>query len=458
MLYLIMVFMGWANIYAAVYNEEHQSILDITQRYGKQLIWIGAALGLAFFILIIDSRFYSIFAYPIYGSMIMMLIAVLIFGREIHGAKSWFVLGSFQFQPAELAKMATALALSRYMSSYNVKLDNYKSVISVIGIIILPAGLIVLQHDTGSALVYIALVLPLFREGLPGTILIIGLLVITLFILSLVVSKLFIISGLILIGFLLFMFFARSMKKGIMGMFIFFTILGIGFALKHFFSLDISIYLLIILSLALASIIYLAHAYLSKTRIIPVLLLVLAGAIAVTYSVNYVFYQVLKEHQQHRINVLLGIESDPLGIGYNVNQSKIAIGSGGISGKGFLQGTQTKYDFVPEQSTDFIFCTVGEEWGFMGTFVIIMLFAVLLMRLLALAERQRSQFSRIFGYSVLSIFFFHIAVNIGMTIGLLPVIGIPLPFFSYGGSSLWAFTIMLFIFLRLDASRMEILR
>jgi rod shape determining protein RodA len=453
-----MVFMGWVNIYAAVYNEEHHSILDITQRYGKQLIWIGAALGLAFIILIIDSRFYSIFAYPIYGVMIFMLIAVLIFGREIHGAKSWFVLGSFQFQPAELAKLATALALSRYVSSYNVKLDSFNPVMKVAGIIFLPAALIVLQHDTGSALVYIALILPLFREGLPGAVLVIGLLAITLFILSLVVSKLFIISGLILVGFLLFMFIARSVKKGVTGMFIFLAILGAGFALKHFFSLGISIYLLIILSLALASVFYLAHAYLSKTRIIPVLLLVLAGAIAVTYSVNYVFYQVLKEHQQHRINVLLGIESDPLGIGYNVNQSKIAIGSGGLTGKGFLQGTQTKFDFVPEQSTDFIFCTVGEEWGFMGSFVIIVLFVILLVRLLALAERQRSQFSRIFGYSVLSIFFFHIAVNIGMTIGLLPVIGIPLPFFSYGGSSLWAFTMMLFIFLRLDASRLEILR
>ena len=456
-LYLALIFMGWLNIYSAVYNEEHQSIVDFSQRYGKQLIWMIASLVIAFFILVIDSRFYSLFAYFLYGVIIVLLIGVLFFGKEIHGSRSWFVIGNFQFQPAEFAKVVTALALARFVSAPNRDLGRFKSLIQTALIIFLPALLIVLQHDAGSALVYAALLLPLYREGLSAAVLFVGLLVVILFFLTLVVNKLFIVIGLMAIAWIVFWLINRSFKNAMGAILIFGSFLALIWGINDYFDWNISWYFLITLALALASVVYLTIAYFKKIAYVALFLAFLFGSMGVSYSVNYVFNNVLKEHQQKRINILLGIESDPQGVGYNVQQSKIAIGSGGLSGKGFLQGTQTKFDFVPEQSTDFIFCTVGEEWGFLGSFVLLILFMILLIRLISLAERQRSQFSRVFGYSVVSILFFHVAINIGMTIGLLPVIGIPLPFFSYGGSSLWGFTLMLFIFLRLDASRREIL-
>lgn len=398
-----MVLFGWISIYSAVYDEQHQSILDISQRYGKQLIWIVLALIVGIIILIIDSNFFSTFAYLFYGLAVLSLLGVLAVGTTVAGSKSWFQIGSFAIQPSEFAKFATCLALAKYLSTRNVNLTKLKSIFIILLIIGMPAFLILLQHDTGSALVYSVFILVLYREGMSGTILIIIFLAALLFILTLLFGQQVILAVIAGVFILLFSFFKFIRKRFL-----------------------ISIGVLLIVS-------------------------------AYVFSVDYGFENALKPHQKKRINVLIGKEKDLMGAGYNVNQSKIAIGSGGFTGKGFLKGTQTKYDFVPEQSTDFIFCTVGEEWGFTGSFVVIGLFVLLLVRLVILAERQRSIFSRIYGYGVASVLFFHFMVNVGMTIGLTPVIGIPLPYFSYGGSSLWAFTILLFIFLKLDASRLEVL-
>lgn len=398
-----MVAFGWINIYAAEFDESHQSILDMNQRYGKQFIWIMASMLLALIILIIDSKFYSAFSYVFFGLSILSLVAVLAIGTTIAGSRSWFQIGSLGIQPAEFAKFAAALALAKYLSTIKSPRLSLKNLFISAIIIFLPALLILLQHDTGSALVYIAFLLVLFREGLSGKVLVFGLGAVILFILTLLLNKFIVATAL----------------------------------------LALLIFILVIIGK-------------SKRNIISLLFIFIIGA-GFIFSVDYAFDNVLEPHQKKRINVLIGKEKDPRGAGYNVNQSKIAIGSGGFAGKGFLKGTQTKFNFVPEQSTDFIFCTVGEEWGFLGSTFVMSLFLLLLFRLIKLAERQRSAYSRIYGYGVASILFFHLAVNIGMTIGFAPVIGIPLPFFSYGGSSLWAFTILLFIFIRLDASRLEML-
>ncbi len=403
-IFLLLVGMGWLSIYAAVYNDEHRSILDLSQNYGKQAVWIGGAFLIALSILIIDGKFFAAFSYPIYILFILLLIVVLLVARDVKGAVSWIDIGSFKLQPSEFAKFATNMALAKFLSTLDIRMKDMKTKVISLLIIGLPAALILLQNDTGSALVYSAFVFVLYREGLSGNILIFGFLAAVLFVLSLLVSQitLFIVIG--CIG-LVFYYFVRKKRQNI---------------------------IIIAAGVLVAS--------------------------AIVFSVDYAFNHVLQEHQRTRINVLLGKEIDPKGAGYNVNQSMIAIGSGGFSGKGFLQGTQTKFDFVPEQSTDFIFCTVGEEWGFVGSFLVVGLFMLLLWRIIYVAERQRSQYSRIYGYGVACILFFHLMVNIGMTVGLAPVIGIPLPFFSYGGSSLWSFTILLFVFIKLDAYRLEILR
>lgn len=457
-MYLVLVFLGWINIYAAVYNEDHHSIFDFSQRYGKQLIWIAAALVIAFIVFIIDINFYSYFAYIVYGLMILLLIAVLIFGKEVHGAKSWFEIGRFRIQPAEFAKIATALVLARYLSSYNVQINTLKSYLRVAAIILIPSLLILLQNDTGSALVYFVFILVLYREGISESILLLGLFVVILFILALVLEKLIIIFLSIAIVFIIFWFLNRRLKNVGIGIGILFLTSAVLYGINEVLSMGLSYYYIILAALGISGLVYIILAIRYKIKNVALLLVFLIGSVLLTYSVDYVFNNFLEPHQQKRINVVLGLESDPYGVEYNVNQSKIAIGSGGLYGKGFLRGTQTKFDFVPEQSTDFIFCTIGEEWGFMGTFFVVSLFVFFLYRLIGIAERQRSPFSRIYGYGVVSVLFFHIVINIGMTIGLVPVIGIPLPFFSYGGSSLWAFTILLFIFLRLDASRLELLK
>jgi len=402
LLYLILVLMGWISIYAAVFNNEHSSIFDLSQSYGKQLLWIVTSLGLGLMIMLTDSKFFNAFAYPIYIGTILLLVVVLFAGKEIAGSRSWFQIGGFRLQPAEFAKFATNLALAHYLSALDFDNRKRKSQIIPLLILALPALLILLQNDTGSAIVYASLALVLYRQGMPGSFLLIGVAIAILAIMALLFNQYIVIA---VIGALLivFTFFIRRNWQNIL------KVLGIFIVASLF-----------------------------------------------VMSVGYTFEHLLEPHQKTRINVVLGKQIDLKGAGYNVNQSKIAIGSGGFWGKGFLKGTQTKFNFVPEQSTDFIFCTVGEEWGFIGSTIVILLFLALIVRIIMMAERQRSDFSRIYGYGVASILFFHFFVNVGMTIGLMPVIGIPLPFFSYGGSSLWAFTILLFIFIKQDSNRLQL--
>lgn len=403
-MYLVLVLMGWLNIYAAVYNEEHRNIYDLSQNYGRQLLWIGTSLLIGLAILVIDGKFYAAFSFPIYLVMIGILLVVLVIARDVQGARSWIEIGSFKLQPSEFAKFATNMALAKYLSALGIRMEDLKTKITAGLIVLLPMALILLQNDTGSALVFIAFIFVLYREGLSQNVLIFGFFAGILFILALMVPN--------------------TILLGVIG--------GLGLA---------------------------AYLLMRKTRNnLLVILTITVLSAGVVFSVDYAFNNILQQHQRERIEVLLGKRSDPKGAGYNVNQSLIAIGSGGLTGKGFLQGTQTKYDFVPEQSTDFIFCTVGEEWGFIGSAVVILIFLGLLYRIIFIAERQRSQYTRIYAYGVASILFFHLMINVGMAIGLAPVIGIPLPFFSYGGSSLWGFTVLLFVLIKLDSYRMYILR
>lgn len=457
-IFLLLIFFGWLNIYAAAFNEQHRSIFDLSQQYGKQLLWICAAILLAISLFLIDEKFFFFFSYPIYAVSIIFLFLVLILGREIHGSKSWFVIWNFNLQPSEFAKIATALALAKFLSSYNFRIDKLRNIILIFLIIIIPALLTALQPDMGTALIFGSFLLVIYREGFSEVLLIIAILFIGLFFLTLLADKLFILCGLIFIAWLILWFMRRQKSMFFIALLMLVISSGIIFGLSYLFKWNLSYYSIIAGGILISLPFYLFYAIRGKMRNVLILIGSLVILVMFTYSIDYVYHDILKEHQQHRLNILLGLESDPLGHGYNVNQSKIAIGSGGLTGKGFLNGTQTKFDFVPEQSTDFIFCTVGEEWGFIGTFLVIGLFLLLLLRLIKIAERQRSDFSRIYGYGVIAIFFVHFTINIGMTIGLLPVIGIPLPFFSYGGSSLWAFTILLFIMIRLDASRMELLK
>ena len=402
--YITLVILGWLNIYAAVYDEEvNKSIFNLSLNSGKQLIWIATSILIIIAILTVDFRFYDSFSFIIYGIVILLLIFVLFAGIKVSGSTSWFSIGGFRMQPSEFAKFSTALALAKYMSKVNYKLSKFNDLLITVCIIAIPSILIIVQGDTGTALVFGAFVIVLYREGLNPTIIVIGLIAIALFVLTLVFNQLTLIIGIITIGVLIILFGKKNWKR---------------------------------------------------------ILTVVAGmmiVISVVWSVDYFVNDVLKPHQQNRIKALINPEADPLGYGWNVTQSKIAIGSGGLLGKGYLQGTQTKYDFVPEQSTDFIFCTLGEEQGWIGTTVVIFLFVFLLIRIVLIAERQKETFARVYGYSVASIIFIHFLVNVGMTIGLFPVIGIPLPLFSYGGSSLWAFTILIFILLKIDAHRMQVL-
>ncbi len=404
-IYLVLVLFGWLNIYAAVYDGEHSSMFDFSCRYGKQIIWIGASLLIALFVIILDPKFFTQGSFFIYVAFLAMLVVVLVIGAETKGAKSWLGIGDFGIQPSEFAKAATALALARLLSSIDADFKQLKTKIAAITIIAIPMLLVLLQNDTGSALVFCSFIFVLFREGLSSSVLIFGFVCIVLFILALLINKYILIGILLVVCIALWLIIKR---------------------ISH------------------------------RTKIWLFLACFLVSS-AFVFAVDIVFENVLEPHQKDRIEVLLGKKEDLKGVGYNVNQSKIAIGSGGFVGKGFLNGTQTKFNFVPEQDTDFIFCTIGEEWGFLGSSLTILLYLILCIRLVKMAERQRSKFARIYGYSVASIIFFHFFVNIGMTIGLLPVIGIPLPFLSYGGSSLWAFTLLLFIFIRQDASRLELI-
>jgi len=457
-LYSLLILIGWFNIYAANYNPENPVFFDTSKEYFKQLVWIGFSLVFVGMILITDSKFYVEFAYIFYGFTILLLIVVLLFGKEINGAKSWFELGPIRFQPAELAKMATNLAVARALSRYGFSFSKFSDILKAGAIILFPMLLILLQNDTGSALVYTIFILVFYREGLTGYILTFGIIAAIVTILTLMVPNATII-GMIVISVIGVMYIkgARSelIKAAALGL----ILLALSYGAYYFLESDIKLEFILMPAIISTSI-YLLYNTISKriNKFVPTYLLILWSAIGLTLTADYFFEDVLSHYQRTRINVLLGIEKDPLGAGYNVNQSKIAIGSGGLSGKGFLQGTQTKFNFVPEQSTDFIYCTVGEEWGFLGSTIVVILFVTLLLRLLYLAEKQHSSFSRVYGYGVAAIFFFHFAINIGMTIGLAPVIGIPLPFFSYGGSSLWGFSLLLFVFLKLDSNRNELIR
>ena len=403
-LWAVLTIFGVVNIYSATYSGDVQSIFAFSTFSGKQLIWVGAASLVAAVILLTEPRFFSNGAYPIYGVVMLLLVATLFLAVTVNGGKSWIEIGGFRFQPTEFAKFATALALAKFMSGIDVEWSQSRTKLGALLLIGLPAALVFLQHDTGSALVFVAFVLPLFREGLSGGILVVGVAAIALFVLALLVNK-YILLGVLVVIAVLYLFVWLNKRT--------------------------------------------AHDW---WRAIGVLLL----CAAFIFSVDFLFNHVLEPHQRERIDVLLGKTEDLQGSGYNVNQSKIAIGSGGFMGKGYLAGTLTKADFVPEQHTDFIFCTVGEEWGWVGSSLVVVLYVVLLVRLVGMAERQRSTFSRFYGYSVASILFVHLFVNVGMVLGLVPVIGIPLPFFSYGGSSMLSFTILLFIFIRLDATKNQL--
>lgn len=465
LIYIVLVFCGWVSIYGASYEYEHAvSMYDLSGRAGMQLVWIGSSLIIGFVLLKLDSNLYDILGYYIYAALVLLLIITIIVAPDIKGSRSWLVItSSIRLQPAEFAKFGVALALAKYMSSYNFKLMTPKSLFTVACLIFVPFVLIILQNETGSALVYTAFVLMLYREGLPGGILVFAATAVVLFVFGLKYSEIdlgydismgefisiiivFILSIVMVVNYSRDSKVARNI--GISGV----VFLGGSYLIDNYLTaINWGLVGIIVLASLIVYLLYVAIRRWNKTY----LFVALFGICSIAYvnSIDYLFSDVLQPHQQQRIKVTLGMEEDALGAGYNVNQSKIAIGSGGVFGKGFLNGTQTKLKYVPEQDTDFIFCTVGEEQGFVGTVFVLIMFGILIVRLMILAEQQKTAFARIYGYSVASILFFHVCINVGMVIGLTPVIGIPLPFFSYGGSSLWGFSILLFIFLRLDMAR-----
>ena len=462
---MILVAYGAVSIYAASYDFDNASLFDLREFSGKQILWIGLSLVIGCVIMITDYRIYKTYAYPIYIGVLIILLITIFIAPDIKGSHSWIKIGSMSLQPAEFGKFATALALAKLFDSYNFRLNaKISNYFRALIIIFLPIIFILMQKETGSALVYISFIFVLYREGMSGLVLFSVLCAISYFVVAIkfadplilgMPSGEFTVFILIMLVFSLMLLFyckdiiiARNVIYGFVGSGLVVTILS----LCHV-PVNGLLYFIIIIA---AAIIYTAIA-MFRHRIRKFLITIGFALVSVVFlfSVNYVFSNVLEPHQQMRIKVALGIEENLQGAGYNVNQSKIAIGSGGITGKGFLNGTQTKLKYVPEQHTDFIFCTIGEEQGFIGTTTVLILFLTLILRLIHIAERQRTIFERVYAYCVISILIFHLCINIGMVIGLCPVIGIPLPFCSYGGSSLWGFTILLFILLRLDASRKE---
>lgn len=464
-LYLILVGCGAVSIYAASYDFDNASLFDLNEFSGKQILWIGLSLVLGIGIMLTDYRIYKIYAYPIYICVLAVLLVTIFVAPDIKGSHSWLTFGPVSLQPAEFGKFATALALAKLFDTYNfnlnAKISNY---FRAMIIIFLPIILILAQRETGSALVYLSFIFVLYREGMSGLILFSAVCAITFFVLVVKFSEplilglptgefaVFILICTIYVGMLLFycknFLLARNVALGFVGTGLIITVLSF---------CGIEINGLIYFSCILGGAIIYTLIEIFRHQINKILVTIIFALLSVTFmfSVNYVFTNILEPHQQMRIKVALGIEENLQGAGYNVNQSKIAIGSGGVSGKGFLNGTQTKLKYVPEQHTDFIFCTIGEEEGFIGATGVLILFLALILRLIHIAERQRTAFERVYAYCVVSILIFHVCINVGMVIGLCPVIGIPLPFFSYGGSSLWGFTILLFILLRLDAARKE---
>lgn len=465
-LYLVLVVLGWFSVCGASYDYGEPDFFDFSTRAGKQMIWIGCSLELGFVLMMLDSRMYDTYAYLVYGVMMVLLLGMVFNPHEIKGSRSWIVLGAVSIQPAEFAKFATALALGKLMGEYTFSIARTRDMLLSLTVILLPMMLIVLQRETGSALVYLSFFLVLYREGMTGTVLFSGICAVVFFIVGIRFGSDFMSDGMtswgefsvslliVLLAALLVRLYCRQGGRmassciawGGTGV----ILAGVLFSC-NVIPFDVTFLLLGVYAALVA---YLGVMYLRErfAGYMYVLLFVVGSAVFF-FSTDYVFNRVLEPHQKIRIEVLLGMKDDPAGAGYNVNQSKIAIGSGGLLGKGFLNGTQTKLKYVPEQDTDFIFCTVGEEQGFFGSSLVLLLFAVLILRLIYLSERQTTRFGRVYGYSVAGIFFFHLFINVGMVLGLTPVIGIPLPFFSYGGSSLWGFTILLFVFLRIDAGR-----
>lgn len=462
-LYLVFVLIGWFNIYAASYDLENATgMFDLSTRAGSQLIWIGTSLILAFALIKIEVSFYETYAFLFYLIGIVLLIITLIFAKEINGSRSWLILGPVRLQPAEFMKFIIALSLAKVFYVYDFKLMERKNLLLVMAIILLPVILVIFQSETGTALVYLSFILVLYREGLPGGVLFMGIAAIAYFILGIKFSDTQIgsLSSGEIISTALIIIFSSGLvwsylkrKKSSFYIILFSAVIALVAYIISLFNVQVNWGLVALIALAVTALylIFLFFRYRVTTYLY--ILLFLIGSFAFLESAEYVFNDVLQPHQQMRIKVTLGMEQDLSGAGYHVGQSKIAIGSGGLSGKGYLNGTQTKLKYVPEQDTDFIFCTIGEEHGFIGSAIVLILFTYFTLRLLKLAERQTTSFGRVYGYGVVSVFFFHLLVNIGMVIGIMPVIGIPLPFFSYGGSSLWGFTILLFIFLRIDKSR-----
>jgi rod shape determining protein RodA len=403
-IFAVLVIMGWLNIYSSSLSSvgDDVSIFDFTQIYGKQMLFILFTIPLIFIVLFVEAKFYEKFSIVIFAISILSLIGLFAFGKTIAGQRCWYAIGSFTLQPSEFAKAATSLALAKYLSDVQINLKEVNRQIQVLIIIFLPVMLILPQPDPGSALIYSVFFIVLFREGMPGWYLLTGFIAIILFVLTLATNNPFIVIGITVIVLVINYFRSRLVDRNI---------------------------------------------------IASAILLVMVSAFS--FSVNYVFENVFKQHHRDRFNILLGKEVDMKGVGYNTNQSEIAIGSGGLFGKGYLEGTQTKGGFVPEQHTDYIFTTVGEEWGFLGCIIVIGLFVGLILRIVYLAERQKTKFSRVYGYCVAGILFIHFFVNIAMVVGIFPTIGVPLPFFSYGGSGLWGFTILLFIFLKMDANKVN---
>lgn len=470
-IYLALLAMGWMSVCGASYDfDQGGNFFDFQTRSGMQIVWIATSILLGGLILSIDERVYDTFAYVLYlGFMVLLLITPLL-AHDIKGSLSWIKIGSFSIQPAEFAKFATAICIAKYISHYSFSMHNWRDFIVSCIIVILPMALIVMQKETGSALVYAAFFLMLYREGMPGSILFAGISAVVYFIIgvryaeepfmgiSSISTGQFVVL-LCILAFTIGMMWVYTLKRrpvwNILICSIGFSITALLFA-NYIIPFNVNYIMLAIVG---ALIIYLLYLAITEHAISYFYIALFAiGSLGFHYSSNFVLNDVMEPHQQKRIRVLLGMEDDPRGAGYNVIQAKIAIGSGGLKGKGFLNGTQTKLKYVPEQDTDFIFCTVGEEEGFVGCAIVLALFLALILRLISLAERQPTTMGRVYGYCVMSIFLFHVFINVGMVLGLTPVIGIPLPFFSYGGSSLWGFTILLFIFLRMDAARSRLQR
>lgn len=464
LLYMLLVICGWISVAGASYEYGNPEFVDFSTRAGKQLLWIVCSLGLSFVLLMLDDTFYRNFSYIIYVALLLLLIFTIFLAPDVKGSRSWLVFGPISLQPAEFGKFATALALARFMNSPTFSMKKISDVLILALIILLPVLLIILQKETGSALVYLTLFLMLYREGMPGVVLFLAVAAVLYFIVGIRFDEVYVANTEVSVGqftvLCLSLFFTGCMvwifKRNMtaFGNIILTSFILIGgsyLVTVYLFPFNI---LYTVGFCCVYTIVYLFFLSVKSRKwgysLISVFLI---GSIVFLYSIDYVFDNILESHQRVRIETVLGLEEDLSGAGYNVNQSKIAIGSGGMTGKGFLNGTQTKLKYVPEQDTDFIFCTVGEEQGFIGSTIVLILYLLLILRLIVLSERQSSTFCRVYGYCVLSIFLFHLFINIGMVLGLTPVIGIPLPFLSYGGSSLWGFTILLFVFLRLDAGR-----